>query len=78
MQQMHLERLGATVTIAPSTPAARTVRVDELTQARRTQGELLLILVALSASDGATATMLRAATAMAERVAARLDAMGAD
>ena len=69
---IHLPRLGVTVTVQPTAPAARSVRLTEIRAARHTQAELLAIVEALSASDGQTATMLRAAVAMARRVDARL------
>lgn len=72
---IHLPRLGATVTIGTTEPAARSVRLAEIHATRSTQGELLQILEALSASNAQTATMLRAAVAMARRVDARLATM---
>jgi hypothetical protein len=71
---IHLPRLGMTVTVAPSVPATRTVNVEDLDAARRTQAELLAILSALAAGTPES-LMMRSAVGMARHVSTRLDAM---
>ena len=72
---IHLPNLGATVTVGATAPAARSVPLAEIRAARGTHAEMLRIIEALSANDSQTAVMLRAAVAMAHRVAARLESM---